>query len=150
MGIPAANGGLWGTSLADVRRIVAATGLRCNYENHPERSVEEIRDRIEGGSPGVGLCIDTGWLATQGIDAAAAIGSLGALVQHVHVKDVSEPGSHLTCPLGDGCAGIPAVIAALKKIGYKGWYSWEDEPENRNPMLIARQMRQWIARELER
>ena len=43
MGIPAANGGFWGTTLAEVRRVVAATGLRCNFENHPEKSAEEIR-----------------------------------------------------------------------------------------------------------
>jgi hypothetical protein len=31
---------------------------------------------------------------------------------------------------------------------YRGWYSWEDEPENRSPMDIARRMRDWISREL--
>jgi hypothetical protein len=30
--------------------------------------------------------------------------------------------------------------------GYSGWYSWEDEPEDRNPMLIAAEMRQYIER----
>lgn len=150
MGIPAANGGLWGTSLADAQRIVAATGLQCNYENHPEKSVEEILDRIEGGSPGIGLCIDTGWLGTNGIDAASAVRSLGPLVRHVHVKDVRAAGSHDTCPLGTGCAGIVGVITALKETGYQGWYSWEDEPEDRNPMEIAGPMRDWIAHELGR
>jgi sugar phosphate isomerase/epimerase len=149
MGIPVVNGGFWGTSLADVRRIVEATGLTCNFENHPEGTVDEIRGRIEGGSPGIGLCIDTGWLGTHAIDAPAAIRSLGALVRHVHVKDVRAPGSHDTCPLGEGCVGIRDVIAALKETGYEGWYSWEDEPEDRNPMEIARPMRDLIARELE-
>ncbi len=39
-------------------------------------------------------------------------------------------------------------MAALGEIGYSGWYSWEDEPEDRNPMVIAREMRELIAREL--
>ncbi len=150
LGIPAANGGFWGTNPADVRRIVAATGLQFNYENHPEKSVDEILAQVEGGGPGNGLCIDTGWLGTNGIDAASAIHTLGPLVRHVHVKDVRAAGSHDTCPLGSGCVGIAGVIAALKEIGYTGWYSWEDEPEDRNPMEIAGQMREWIARELRR
>ena len=145
MGIPAANGGFWGTSLADVRRIVAGTGLRCNYENHPEKSVEEIRSMIEGGDEKIGLCVDTGWLGTHDIDAPSAIRTLGSLVRHVHVKDVRRPGSHETCPLGEGSVDIRSVIRALKEIGYTGWYSWEDEPEDRNPMEIASQMREFIA-----
>jgi sugar phosphate isomerase/epimerase len=112
MGIPAANGGFWGTSLAAVQRIVAATGLKCNFENHPEKSAEEIRGKIEGGSPGIGLCINTGWLGTNGVNAAAA-------------------------------------IRALKETGYQGWYSWEDEPEDRNPMEIAAPMREWLLAQLQ-
>jgi len=146
MGMPAANGGLWGTTLADVKRLVATTGLQFNFENHPERTPQEMADRIEGGSPGVGLCVDTGWLGTQGMDAAAAVRALGPLVRHVHVKDVRSPGSHETCRLGEGCVGIPAVVAALRETGYRGWYSWEDEPEDRNPMRIAREMRDLIAK----
>jgi sugar phosphate isomerase/epimerase len=148
MGMPCANGGLWGTTLADVRQITARTGLQFNYENHPEKTIQEIRDRIEGGSPEIGLCVDTGWLATQGIDAPSAIRALGPLVRHVHVKDVRARGGHETCPLGEGCADIRGVIAVLAEIGYSGWYSWEDEPEDRNPMEIARAMRELIAREL--
>ena len=144
MGIPAANGGFWGTSLTDVRRIVSETGVKCNFENHPEKSVQEIRDAIEGGSGGIGLCVDTGWLGSQGIDAPSAIRALGPLVRHVHVKDVRRTGSHETCPLGEGVVDIRNVIRALKEIGYAGWYSWEDEPEDRNPMDIAVQMREFI------
>jgi sugar phosphate isomerase/epimerase len=149
MGIPATNGGYWGTSLDEVRRIVTATGLRCNYENHPEKSVEEIVGRIEGGGPGIGLCVDTGWLGTNGINAVSAVRTLGPLVQHVHVKDVRAAGSHETCPLGAGCVGIAGAIRALKEADYQGWYSWEDEPEDRNPMEIARPMREWILSQLQ-
>jgi sugar phosphate isomerase/epimerase len=144
MGIPAANGGFWGTSLADVRRIVSETGLKCNFENHPEKSVQEIRDAIEGGSDRIGLCVDTGWLGSQAIDAPSAIRSLGPLVRHVHVKDVRRAGSHETCPLGEGVVDVRNVIRALREIGYTGWYSWEDEPEDRNPLEIAAQMRELI------
>ena len=148
MGMPAANGGLWGTTLADVRRITAETGLQFNYENHPEKSLQQIVDRIEGGGPGIGLCVDTGWLGTQGIDAVAAVRALAPLVRHVHLKDVRAPGAHDTCPLGQGCVPIRGVIAALRETGYQGWYSWEDEPEDRNPFDSAARNREWIERRI--
>jgi L-ribulose-5-phosphate 3-epimerase len=150
MGIPVANGGFWGTTLADVRRVMEASGIRCNYENHPEKSVEEIRARVEGGDELLGVCVDTGWLGTHGIDATAAIRALGSLVRHVHLKDVRAPGGHETCPMGQGCVGIRDVIAALHETRYDGWLSWEDEPEDRNPLDIAGAMRKLIEAELGR
>jgi len=143
LGIPACNGGYWGSDPQTVARVSAATGLRFNYENHPEKSVAEIREQV-AGVPGAGVAVDTGWLGTQGVDAPAAVRALGPLVRHVHLKDVAATGGHSTCPLGEGAVGIPAVVAALKSIGYAGWYSWEDEPEDRNPMDIAKAMREYI------
>jgi sugar phosphate isomerase/epimerase len=148
LGIPTCNGGLWGTDLAGVRKTIQSTGVAYNFENHPEKSADEIREKIEGGKGGVGVALDTGWLGTQHVDAPAAIRSLDTLVKHVHLKDVKAVGGHETCPLGQGAVNIAGVIATLKAIGYAGWYSWEDEPEHRNPMLIAAEMRQWIETEL--
>jgi sugar phosphate isomerase/epimerase len=146
LGVPACNGGYWYSSPDIIRGLLKSSGVRFNYENHPEKSAAEMRGCIEslGGDPGAGLCVDTGWLGTQGVDAPAAIRELGPLVKHVHLKDVAHAGSHDTCRLGDGVVDIPGVVKALKAIGYAGWYSWEDEPEDRNPMLIAREMRQYI------
>ncbi len=148
LGIPACNGGFWGTSRQAVVEQIQATGLAANYENHPEKSVEEIRAQV-AGTP-IGLAVDTGWLGTQGIDAPAAIRALGGAVTHVHLKDVRAAGGHETCPLGQGVVNCSGVIDALRDIGYAGWYSWEDEPEDRNPMDIAAAMRHWIAGELTR
>jgi sugar phosphate isomerase/epimerase len=90
------------------------------------------------------------WLGTNAIEAPTAIRALGPLIRHVQIKDVRAPGSHECCPLGEGCVDIIGVVAALKEIGYEGWYSWEDEPEDRNSMDIAARMRELIAREIER
>ena len=144
LGIPACNGGFWGSDLPTVQRLTQSTGLHFNYENHPEKSVEEIVGKIGGGDEKIGLTVDTGWLGTQGLDTPATIRKLGPLVRHVHLKDVKRAGSHETCSLGEGVVNIAATIQALKAIGYAGWYSWEDEPEDRNPMDIARTMRERI------
>ncbi len=142
--IPACNGGLWGTDAATVARLIAEGKVGFNYENHPEKNVDDIRTQAEACGADAGVALDTGWLGTQGVDAASAIRDLGSLIHHVHLKDVSSAGSHHTCPLGTGIVNIEAAIQALKQSGYDGWYSWEDEPEDRNPMLIARDMRLWI------
>jgi L-ribulose-5-phosphate 3-epimerase len=143
LNIPRCSGGFWGSDLPTVRRLVKDTGIDFNYENHPEKAVEDIVKAIEGGGQGIGVAVDTGWLCTQGIDAPAAIRKLGKLIKHVHLKEV-KAGTHETAPLGTGGVNIEGVINALKEIGFTGWYSWEDEPENRNPMDIAAEMRRWI------
>lgn len=146
MGIPAVNGGMPVDGLADVRALVDRTGLRYHYENHPEKSAQAIVQRIEQATDRIGICIDTGWLGTQGISAPDAIRTLGPAVRHVHVKDVRSPGGHECVPLGTGCVDLAGVFRELKAIGYRGDLSWEDEPENRNPMEIAADMRLWIER----
>jgi sugar phosphate isomerase/epimerase len=98
----------------------------------------------------IGVAVDTGWLVTQGADVLTEMKNLGSLVRHVHVKDVLHAGAHETCPLGKGAANLAEVIAYLKASGYTGWYSWEDEPEERNPMLIAAKSQRWIQSELDR
>jgi sugar phosphate isomerase/epimerase len=144
LGIPACNGGYWGSDRATVGRVMAETGLRFNYENHPERDADAIRQQVAGLGDHAGVALDTGWLGTHHVDAPAAVRALGPLVRHVHLKDVAPAGTHSTCPLGQGAVDIPGVVAALKETGYAGWYSWEDEPEDRNPLDIARAMREYV------
>jgi len=130
--------------LQETEQLARASGVRFCFENHPEKSVEEILAKIGGGSDVVGVAVDTGWLGTQGVDAPAAIRVLGDKVRHVHLKDVKAAGAHETCVLGSGVVDIPEVVAALRDIGYDGWYSWEDEPEDRNPFDSAIANREYI------
>lgn len=144
LGLPACNG-RGKLPWDQVRELVQSTGIVYNWENHPEKSVEQLLSAIAGGGPGVGLTVDTGWLATQGLEAPATIRALPReLVRHVHIKDVRRTGAHETCPLGEGIVDLAGTFAALREIGYTGWYSWEDEPEERNPLEIARAMREKI------
>lgn len=39
-------------------------------------------------------------------------------------------------------------MTALRDVKYAGWYSWEDEPEGRNPSDSAVRNRQWIEERL--
>jgi sugar phosphate isomerase/epimerase len=147
LGIPMTAGGWWGSDKETAARVSRATGILVNYENHPEKSVQEIREQANFGADGFAVALDTGWLGTQRVDAPKAVRELGRLIRHVHLKDVIAPGGHETCRLGDGVVDIPGVIDELKKVGYDGVLSWEDEPENRDIFEIAAEMREYIARE---
>lgn len=148
LGIPHVDGGLRGLSPDAATELCRASGIRFNLENHPEKSVEAILKPIGGGNEWLGVCVDTGWLGTQGVSAPDAIRKLGSLVRHVHIKDVLRSGTHETCRLGDGIVDIPAALGALQSIEYPGWYSWEDEPEDRNPMELASWTLRYLRRQL--
>jgi len=148
LGIPQIAGSLGGLSPDQATELCRGTGIRFNYENHPEKSVAEILARVAGGSEWLGVCVDTGWLGTQAVPAPQAIRALGPLVRHTHIKDVKAAGAHETCLLGAGVVDVAGAIGALREIGYRGWYSWEDEPEDRNPMESAARNRRWIEEKL--
>lgn len=150
LGIPQMAGGLRGLSPAEATALCRAHGVLFNYENHPEKSAAEILAVIGGGNEWLGVCVDTGWLGTQGANVAEVIRALGVRVRHTHIKDVKAVGAHETCLLGEGIVDVPAAIQALREIGYTGWYSWEDEPEDRNPFHSAVRNRQWLEAQLRR
>jgi inosose dehydratase len=76
----------------------------------------------------VGVCLDTGnsWLA--GSDPLEYVRRFGSRIKHVHWKDMGPEwldrrGTLYGCgmatiALGDGIVGIPAIVAALKEIGF--------------------------------
>jgi sugar phosphate isomerase/epimerase len=147
LGIPRINGGL-NRTVEEATELCRSSEIEFNFENHPQKSAQEILDAVGGGNRWLGVCIDTGWLGTQGVPAPEAIRLCGDRVRHVHVKDVKAHGGHDTCLLGEGVVDVAGCIAALKEIGYVGWYSWEDEPENRNPFDSAARNREWIEAQL--
>jgi L-ribulose-5-phosphate 3-epimerase len=145
-GIRAVAGGFRGSSPELAAHLTRETGIAYNYENQPEKSVDEIRQQCRYGADGFAVAVDTGWLCTQGIEAPRAVRELGRLIRHVHLKDIRAAGEHYTVRLGTGVADIPGVVRELKAIGYEGVLSWEDEPEDRNPFDIAEPMREYIER----
>jgi sugar phosphate isomerase/epimerase len=146
--IPQINGWIGDNTPDQATPLCREMGVRFNVENHPQKTSQEILNVVGGGNEWLGVCIDTGWLGTQGASGPEVISACGQLVRHTHIKDVKAAGTHLTCLLGEGVADVAGCIAALKKIGYSGWYSWEDEPEDRNPFDSAVRNRRWIEKQL--
>lgn len=148
LGIPHVDGGLRENTPEKATALCREHGIRFNIENHPEKSAGEILAKIGGGNEWLGVCIDMGWLGTQGVSGPAVIRACAPFVRNTHVKDVKAAGKHETCPLGEGTADVAGCLAALRDVKYAGWYSWEDEPEDRNPFDSAVRNREWIEKRL--
>jgi L-ribulose-5-phosphate 3-epimerase len=148
LGIPHLDGGLRDNSPEQATALCREHGVRFNVENHPEKSAAEILGKIGGGNEWLGVCIDMGWLGTQGVSGPEVIKACAPFVRHTHVKDVKAAGKHETCLLGEGSADVAGCIAALRATGYAGTWSWEDEPEDRNPFDSAARNREWIEKQL--
>ena len=148
LGIPHIDGGLGGLKPEQATELCRASGVRFNLENHPEKNAQEILAPIGGGNDWLGVCIDTGWLGTQAAAIPETIRTCVRFVRHTHIKDVKAAGKHETCLLGTGVVNVTTALQALKDIGYTGWYSWEDEPEDRNPFDSAVRYREWLDQHL--
>ena len=146
--IPQINGGIGENTVEQATALCREMGVRFNVENHPQKTAQELLRVVGGGNDWLGVCIDTGWLGTQGVSGPEVIRACGQLVRHTHIKDVKAAGAHQTCLLGDGVARVADCIVALKEGSYSGWYSWEDEPEDRNPFDSAVRNRRWIEKQL--
>jgi sugar phosphate isomerase/epimerase len=148
LGAPVLSGNV---PVADARlpSLLDAHGLRFALENHPEPTPQLMLEKI-GDTPGVGVCVDTGWFGTQGYDAVRAIEELGDRIHQVHLKDVLHEGlPHETCRYGAGVVDIEGCVRALRGLGYRDAISVEHEPETFDPTDEIRVMREqvegWLA-----
>lgn len=90
----------------------------------------EMRDFIDGfGSRYVGSWFDAGNVLNTGYPEHW-IPILGERIKRVHVKDFKRAVGNANgfCDLGEGDVNWPAVMAALKAIGYDGWVTAEMIP----------------------
>ncbi len=125
-------------------------GVRYTYENHPEKTPQEVLQQAGPGEGGlVGVTVDTGWFGTQDYPADQAIRELGERVLHVHLKDVREVGTHHTVGYGQGVVPLRRVVDTLKDMNYRGYISVEHEPEQFDPTEdledARRQLEFWLS-----
>lgn len=80
--------------------------------------------------PRVGVCLDTGHLHAAGVDIPVFVRRFRARLYAVHLKD--HVGAE-SVGIGRGEIDLPAVIAALKEVSYRGGLTVElevNDPEN--------------------
>ncbi len=152
-----------GEGLDELARRVAPLGMTLAFHNHVGTYVEtpaETSRLLDGTDPAlVGWCLDIGHLAFGGGDAVDLLPTYAGRVRHVHAKNV-DPGvlararagrwsfgqalaRYVFPPLGEGMARIPEVVAALKAVGYDGWYVIEQDTAP-DPTATARANRIYL------
>lgn len=118
----------WARLLSGVDQVLtgaAEHGMPLGLEPEPgmliERLADALRLRAELGSPDLlGITLDVGHcVAVEPRDAAACIRAAGDLLINVQLDDML-PGVHEHLEFGDGALDLPATLAALEEVGYRG------------------------------
>ncbi|MCC6263735.1 MAG: sugar phosphate isomerase/epimerase [Bryobacterales bacterium] len=106
--------------------------LLLETHGHLTDSVETMSELLDAlGHPEcLGICLDTGNCWLGGEDPLEFVRHFGSRIRHVHWKDMGEEwvarrGTVYGCgmgtiPLGDGLVGVPAIVEALKEMGFTG------------------------------
>jgi len=141
----------WDDLIAGAELIARAVrdeaGLRTVFHHHGGGYVEtpaEVEELLSRSDPNMlGLCLDTGHFALGGGDPAEAIRSFGDRIWHIHFKDFDpilaarsnqEDWGYLDLvregvfsELGKGTVDFPAVLNALREVGYDRWIVVEQD-----------------------
>ena len=97
---------------------------RRGRRNFGARPIELIELLAELDHPALGITIDTSHANVQKLDCAAVIRQFGRHICCTHMSDNDSSGDqHL--PPGRGSINWPAVVAALRDIGYDGIFNLE-------------------------
>ncbi len=152
-----------GAGLDELARRLKPMGMTLAFHNHVgtyvETPAETARLLDETDPELVGWCLDIGHLAFGGGNAIDLLPRYADRVRHVHAKDV-DPGilaqaraggwgfgqalaHYIFPPLGEGIARIPDVVAALRGVGYDGWYVIEQDTAP-DPTATARDNRVYL------
>lgn len=118
---------------------VRETGIRVAIHTHgPDGAafpdIRTIVEKVKDPSLGIGCCMDLGHTFRAGYDVASDIRKFRDWIYDIHIKDETDASkAGVTWEIGRGKMDIPAIIKALKKIGYKGKISMEFEKNGSNP-----------------
>lgn len=112
-------------------------GAKWAFLNESEKSVEEILAKIDNAQHDrIGVALDTGACAAQGIDALDAtqkIHQAGKLFS-LCLSDINEAGRHETCALGKGIVPCENIVKYLIDSKWQGNIAVEHAPFDRDPM----------------
>jgi sugar phosphate isomerase/epimerase len=116
--------------------------INLAIHNHPRKEgyaywdPEAVMKVCKGRSPRIGTCPDTGHWTRSGLDPVACLKVYEGRIHDVHLKDAAEKGNTKSrdVPLGQGAGNYKAVLAELKRQGYRGLMTVEYEHDS--PQLV--------------
>ncbi|MFI5709595.1 sugar phosphate isomerase/epimerase family protein [Kribbella sp. NPDC051620] len=154
----------WATLLANLDALAGLAfkqGVTATLHPHVGTMVENAEDvdRVLAGST-IGLTLDTGHLLIGGVDPVALALKHTSRILHTHLKDVDASWAlkvqtgevsytdavraGMYRPLGGGDIDLAAIVSALEKSGYDGWYVLEQDtiltgrPDGEGPLADVR------------
>jgi sugar phosphate isomerase/epimerase len=102
--------------------------IKVALHNHPTTwPPDKVLKACEGKSKLIGSCSDTGHWMRADLVPVDQLKKLEGRVQHLHFKDLNEFGKGHDVPWGTGRGDPKAMMAELKRQGYKGYLSIEYE-----------------------
>ncbi|MGB3723983.1 MAG: sugar phosphate isomerase/epimerase family protein [Pacificimonas sp.] len=109
--------------LGGLESVVAAAeriGIDAALEPEPGMLIETVYDYeiLRNGLPGLKLALDTGHcLVTGDVEPDEAVIAHADHLGTVAIEDMKR-GEHVHLPFGEGDMDVPAILTALKKIGF--------------------------------
>jgi sugar phosphate isomerase/epimerase len=110
-----------------VSRLADEYGIRVAFHNHPQGSSrywnpEAVLAAIQGRSPRLGDCADTGHWTRSGLHPVDCLKQMAGHVIEVHFKDLNAFGQHdaTDVPWGEGQSDAHGILAELKRQGFRG------------------------------
>jgi sugar phosphate isomerase/epimerase len=124
--------------LPAIDKLCQEYGINVALHNHPKPSrywnPDTVLEAVKGLSPRIGSCSDTGHWMRSDINPLDAIKKLEGRIISLHFKDLTMYGKDAKnkedihdVPWGTGKADVPAILAELKRQGFKGVFSAEYE-----------------------
>ena len=123
-----------------IEQLCDEYGINLTIHNHPKSPTskywkpENVLAVCKGRGPRIGACCDTGHWIRSGLDPVACLKKMEGRILGFHLKDVAEKGvvKARDMPLGEGKGNYEAVLAEVKRQGYRGVMTIEyehDSPE---------------------
>ena len=115
-----------------VEQLADEYNIKVAFHNHPAPSLywnpDTVLTALEGRSMNLGVCADIGHWIRSGLDPIECLKKLEGRIIILHFKDLNEKAAEAyDVPWGTGVADIPAVLAELKRQGFKGLFDIEYE-----------------------
>lgn len=126
-------------SFETLDKLTEQYGVKVAIHNHgPGARYDKLADTlaaVNGHSPLIGACVDTGHVIRSGEKPEEVIEQLGARLISLHLKDWKIDGEETI--LGQGDLNLEAVAKALKAVGFAGpiMMEYENSPENPVPEM---------------
>jgi len=117
-----------------VEKLCEAFQINVAIHNHPKSphsrywNPEAVLEAVQGRSPRLGACADTGHWVRSGLDPVESLKKLEGRIISLHFKDlnINAPEAH-DVPWGTGVSNVYAMLAELKRQDFRGVFSVEYE-----------------------